>query len=159
MEDIYEDSEKSTEHLNLIQYYALYDPNGEQGLIQGLRYYPRNISTVIPDNPKLDTKINYYKPYTNPKVVLPKPRYTKKISILNQTKANNSNLNTINQQDYINKYSNDKLSSNKINAYPNYNEGREEVNKNNGINEKDEVYRTFTRSYSNDKNDFLIEKN
>ena len=159
MEDIYEDSEKSTEHLNLIQYYALYDPNGEQGLIQGLRYYPRNISTVIPDNPKLDTKINYYKPYTNPKVVLPKPRYTKKISILNQTKANNSNLNTINQQDYINKYSNDKLSSNKINAYPNYYEGREEVNKNNGINEKDEVYRTFTRSYSNDKNDFLIEKN
>ena len=158
MEDIYEDSEKNTEHLNLIQYYALYDPNGEQGLIQGLRYYPRNISTVIPDNPKLDTKINYYKPYTNPKVVLPKPRYTKKISISNQTKANNSNLNTINQQDYINKYNNDKLSSNKINAYPNYNEGREEVNKNNGINEKDEVYRTFTRSYSNDKNDFLIEK-
>ena len=86
MEDIYEDFGKQKYHLNLIQYYALFDPNGEQGLIQGLRYYPRNANTVIPDNPKLKTNINYYKPYTEPKVFLPKPRYTKKISSLNKDK-------------------------------------------------------------------------
>ena len=156
MEDIYADSGRNTDHLNLIKYYALYDPNGEEGLIQGLRYYPRNISTVIPDNPKLDTKINYYKPYTNPKVVLPKPRYAKKISSSNKVKTNSS-LNTLNQQDYLNKYSNDKLNSNKINVNPNYNEG--ETNIINGSNGRDDVIRTYTRSYSNDKNDFLIEKN
>ena len=156
MEDIYADSGRNTDHLNLIKYYALYDPNGEEGLIQGLRYYPRNISTVIPDNPKLDTKINYYKPYTNPKVVLPKPRYAKKISSSNKVKTNSS-LNTLNQQDYLNKYSNDKLNSNKINVNPNYNEG--EANNFNGSNGRDDVIRTYTKSYSNDKNDFLIEKN
>ena len=156
MEDIYDNSGRNTDHLNLIQYYALYDPNGEQGLIQGLRYYPRNISTVIPDNPKLDTKINYYKPYTDPKVVLPKPRYTKKISSSNKVKTNSS-LNTLNQQDYLNKYSNDKLNSNKFNVDPNFNEGEAKII--NGTNGRDDVYRTYTRSYSNDKNDFLIEKN
>ena len=67
--------EKSNNHLNLIQYYALFDANCEEGQIKGLRYYPCNVCTVIPNNPLLDTKINYYKPYTNPKVVLPHPRY------------------------------------------------------------------------------------
>ena len=82
MEDIYEDhGNGGTDDLTLIKYYALYDPNCEQGLIQGLRYYPRNYNTVIPDNPQLDTKINYYKPYTNPKVVLPKPRYKKNYQV------------------------------------------------------------------------------
>ncbi len=156
MEDIYDDSGRNTDHLNLIQYYALYDPNGEQGLIQGLRYYPRNISTVIPDNPKLDTKINYYKPYTNPKVVLPKPRYAKKVLSSNKVKTNSS-VNTLNQQDYLNRYNNDKLNSNKFNVDPNYNGG--DTNNINVTNGRDEVYRTYTRSYSNDKNDFLIEKN
>ena len=104
MEDIYEDYGGNTDHLNLIQYYALYDPNCEQGLIQGLRYYPRNVSTVIPNNPKLDTKINYYKPYTNPRVVLPKPRYSKKLSSTNKEKTNSNqyNINTINQQNFSN---------------------------------------------------------
>ena len=156
MEDIYDNSGRNTDHLNLIQYYALYDPNGEQGLIQGLRYYPRNISTVIPDNPALDTKINYYKPYTDPKVVLPKPRYAKKLSSSNKVKANNS-LNTLNQQNYLNRYNNDKLNSNKFNGDPNYYRG--ETNNINGTNGGEDAYRTYTRSYSNDKNDFLIEKN
>ena len=79
MEDMYDEFGNRQYPLNLIQYYALYDPNGEEGLIQGLRYYPRDTSTVIPNNPKLKTSINYYKPYTNPRVVLPKPRYKKKI--------------------------------------------------------------------------------
>ena len=80
MDDIYEDNFYQRRYrLNLIQYYALFDPNGDQGVIQGLRYYPRDVNTVIPNNPELDSKINYYKPYTNPRVVLPKPRYKKKI--------------------------------------------------------------------------------
>ena len=139
MEDIYESFGRNKYHLNLIQYYALYDPNGEEGLIQGLRYYPRNTSTVIPDNPKLDTKINYYKPYTDPRVVLPKPRYTKKLSSPNKQKTNiNPNaINTINQPNYYN---------NNINM-----DGENTINQNN-INNED-VYRTFRRSYSSEKID------
>ena len=158
MEDIYDDSGRNTEHLNLIQYYALYDPNGEQGLIQGLRYYPRNVSTVIPDNPKLDTKINYYKPYTNPRVVLPKPRYAKKLSGSNNLKEslNKNSLNTLNQQDYLNQYNNNGK-ANKFNEDTNLNQG--ESNNINNINKNDDVYKTYRSSYSNDKNDFLIEKN
>ena len=158
MEDIYDDSGRNTEHLNLIQYYALYDPNGEQGLIQGLRYYPRNVSTVIPDNPKLDTKINYYKPYTNPRVVLPKPRYAKKLSGSNNLKEslNKNSLNTLNQQDYLNQYNNNGK-ANKFNEDTNLNQG--ESNNINSINKNDDVYKTYRSSYSNDKNDFLIEKN
>ena len=158
MEDIYDDSGRNTEHLNLIQYYALYDPNGEQGLIQGLRYYPRNVSTVIPDNPKLDTKINYYKPYTNPGVVLPKPRYAKKLSGSNNLKEslNKNSLNTLNQQDYLNQYNNNGK-ANKFNEDTNLNQG--ESNNINSINKNDDVYKTYRSSYSNDKNDFLIEKN
>ena len=104
MEDIYEDFGRQKYHLNLIQYYALYDPNGEQGLIQGLRYYPRNTNTVIPDNPKLKTNINYYKPYTYPKIVLPKPRYPKKIASLNKDKRilDNKFSNTLAQHYYLN---------------------------------------------------------
>ena len=156
MEDIYEDYGRNTDHLNLIQYYALYDPNCEQGLIQGLRYYPRNISTVIPDNPKLDTKINYYKPYTNPRVVLPKPRYSKKLSSTNKEKTNSNqyNINTINQQNFSNQQNNDNnLRKNNFNRDVNFNAG-EEVN---NINENEEVYRTYRRSYSNDKKDFIQE--
>ena len=104
MEDIYENFSQRKYHLKLIQYYALYDPNGDQGVIQGLRYYPRDTNTVIPNNPALKSTINYYKPYTNPRVVLPKPRYKKKISnkscaqnILN----NNDNLNTLNQKNFL----------------------------------------------------------
>ena len=158
MEDIYDDSGRNTEHLNLIQYYALYDPNGEQGLIQGLRYYPRNVSTVIPDNPKLDTKINYYKPYTNPRVVLPKPRYAKKLSGSNNLKEslNKNSLNTLNQQDYLNQYNNNGK-ANKFNEDTNLNQG--ESNNINSINKNDDVYKTYRSSYSNDKNDFLIETN
>ena len=158
MEDIYDDSGRNTEHLNLIQYYALYDPNGEQGLIQGLRYYPRNVSTVIPDNPKLDTKINYYKPYTNPRVVLPKPRYAKKLSGSNNLKENlnKNSVNTLNQQDYLNQYNNNGK-ANKFNEDTNLNQG--ESNNINSINKNDDVYKTYRSSYSNDKNDFLIEKN
>ena len=158
MEDMYDDSGRNTEHLNLIQYYALYDPNGEQGLIQGLRYYPRNISTVIPDNPKLDTKINYYKPYTNPRVVLPKPRYAKKLSGSNNLKENlnKNSVNTLNQQDYLNQYNNNGK-ANKFNEDTNLNQG--ESNNINSINKNDDVYKTYRSSYSNDKNDFLIEKN
>ena len=154
MEDIYEDYGGNTDHLNLIQYYALYDPNCEQGLIQGLRYYPRNISTVIPDNPKLDTKINYYKPYTNPRVVLPKPRYSKKLSSSNKAKTNNNqyNINTINQQNYLNQKNNDNnLHQNNFNRDVNFNSG-DTVNT---VNENNDVYRTYRRSYSNDKRDFI----
>ena len=156
MEDIYEDYGGNTDHLNLIQYYALYDPNCEQGLIQGLRYYPRNVSTVIPNNPKLDTKINYYKPYTNPRVVLPKPRYSKKLSSTNKEKTNSNqyNINTINQQNYLDQQNNDNnLRKNNFNRDVNFNAG-EEVN---NINENEEVYRTYRRSYSNDKKDFIQE--
>ena len=154
MEDIYEDYGRNTDHLNLIQYYALYDPNCEQGLIQGLRYYPRNISTVIPDNPKLDTKINYYKPYTNPRVVLPRPRYAKKLSSSNKAKTNNNqyNINTINQQNYLNQKNNDNnLHQNNFNRDVNFNSG----DKVNTVNENNDVYRTYRRSYSNDKRDFI----
>ena len=156
MEDIYEDYGGNTDHLNLIQYYALYDPNCEQGLIQGLRYYPRNVSTVIPNNPKLDTKINYYKPYTNPRVVLPKPRYSKKLSSTNKEKTNSNqyNINTINQQNYLDQQNNDNnLRKNNFNRDANFNAGEEA----NNINENEEVYRTYRRSYSNDKKDFIQE--
>ena len=156
MEDIYEDYGGNTDHLNLIQYYALYDPNCEQGLIQGLRYYPRNVSTVIPNNPKLDTKINYYKPYTNPRVVLPKPRYSKKLSSTNKEKTNSNqyNINTINQQNFLNQQNNDNnLRKNNFNRDVNFNAGEEA----NNINENEEVYRTYRRSYSNDKKDFIQE--
>ena len=158
MEDMYDDSGRNTEHLNLIQYYALYEPNGEQGLIQGLRYYPRNVSTVITNNPKLDTKINYYKPYTNRRVVLPKPRYAKKLSGSNILKVslNKNSLNTMNQQDYLNQYNNNGK-ANKFNEDTNLNQG--ESNNINSINKNDDVYKTYRSSYSNDKNDFLIEKN
>ena len=124
MEDIYENFSQRKYHLKLIQYYALYDPNGDQGVIQGLRYYPRDTNTVIPNNPALKSTINYYKPYTNPRVVLPKPRYKKKISnkscaqnILN----NNDNLNTLNQKNFLN----DK--------------------------NKNDVYTTYRRNYDNEK--------
>ena len=124
MEDVYENFSQRKYHLKLIQYYALYDPNGDQGVIQGLRYYPRDTNTVIPNNPALKSTINYYKPYTNPRVVLPKPRYKKKISnkscaqnILN----NNDNLNTLNQKNFLN-----------------------EKNKN-------DVYTTYRRNYDNEK--------
>ena len=123
MEDIYENFSQRKYHLNLIQYYGLYDPNGDQGVIQGLRYYPRDVNTVILNNHLLDTKINYYKPYTNPKVVLPKPRYKKKLSNMNKENniINQNNLNTINQKNFMN-------------------------NENNN-----DVYRTFRRSYNNEK--------
>ena len=124
MEDIYENFSQRKYHLKLIQYYALYDPNGDQGVIQGLRYYPRDTNTVIPNNPALKSTINYYKPYTNPRVVLPKPRYKKKI--LNKSCAqnilnNNDNLNTLNQKNFLN-----------------------EKNKN-------DVYTTYRRNYDNEK--------
>ena len=146
MEDIYEDFGRQKYHLNLIQYYALYDPNGEQGLIQGLRYYPRNTNTVIPDNPKLKTTINYYKPYTDPKVVLPKPRYTKKLSSLNKNKiiSDNKLLNTLDQHNYIN-------SQNMDNTNLDYLKNTNNINQNN-INENNDYYRTFRRSYSSEKN-------
>ena len=137
MDDIYDNFSQRKFHLNLIQYYALYDPNGDQGVIQGLRYYPRDVNTVIPNNPLLDTKINYYKPYTNPRVVLPKPRYKKKLSstnkdnndVINQNNIN-TNINTINQKNFMN----------------------EEINGNvdNNENNKD-VHRTFRRSYEKEK--------
>ena len=140
MEDIYEDFGRKKYHLNLIQYYALYDPNGEQGLIQGLRFYPRNTNTVIPDNPKLKTNINYYKPYTEPKVVLPKPRYTKKISSLNKDKRilDNKFSNTLAQHNYLNPQNKDSTNLDYL--------------KNN--NNNNDCIRTFRRSYSNEK-DYL----
>ena len=137
MDDIYDNFSQRKFHLNLIQYYALYDPNGDQGVIQGLRYYPRDVNTVIPNNPLLDTKINYYKPYTNPRVVLPKPRYKKKLSstnkdnndVINQNNIN-TNINTINQKNFMN----------------------EEINGNVDNNENNkEVHRTFRRSYEKEE--------
>ena len=134
MEDIYENFSQRKYHLKLIQYYALYDPNGDQGVIQGLRYYPRDVNTVIPNNPALKSTINYYKPYTNPRVVLPKPRYKKKIS--NKTKvenlSNNDNINTLNQKNFMN---------NDLN-------GNDNIEKTN--NENYNVYRTFRRTYNNE---------
>ena len=137
MDDIYDNFSQRKFHLNLIQYYALYDPNGDQGVIQGLRYYPRDVNTVIPNNPLLDTKINYYKPYTNPRVVLPKPRYKKKLSSMNKDDNNminqnniNTNINTINQKNFMN----------------------EEINGNVGNNENNkDVHRTFRRSYEKEE--------
>ena len=137
MDDIYDNFSQRKFHLNLIQYYALYDPNGDQGVIQGLRYYPRDVNTVIPNNPLLDTKINYYKPYTNPRVVLPKPRYKKKLSSMNKDDNNminqnniNTNINTINQKNFMNEEINDNVVSNE--------------------NNKD-VHRTFRRSYEKEE--------
>ena len=138
MDDIYDNFSQRKFHLNLIQYYALYDPNGDQGVIQGLRYYPRDVNTVIPNNPLPDTKINYYKPYTNPRVVLPKPRYKKKLSNMNKDDNNNivnqndinTNINTINQKNFMN----------------------EEINGNVGNNENNkEVHSTFRRSYEKEE--------
>ena len=130
MDDIYEDNFYQRRYrLNLIQYYALFDPNGDQGVIQGLRYYPRDVNTVIPNNPELDSKINYYKPYTNPRVVLPKPRYKKKLSSSNKNnyRINQNNMNTINQNNFLN-------------------------NDNNiGNNQNNEVYKTFRRTYNSEK--------
>ena len=135
MEDIYENFSQRKYHLKLIQYYALYDPNGDQGVIQGLRYYPRDVNTVIPNNPALKSTINYYKPYTNPRVVLPKPRYKKKISnkTMVENKANNDNINTINQKNFMN----NDLKGNDKNI--------EKAN-----NDNSNVYRTFRRSYNNE---------
>ena len=137
MDDIYDNFSQRKFHLNLIQYYALYDPNGDQGVIQGLRYYPRDVNTVIPNNPLLDTKINYYKPYTNPRVVLPKPRYKKKLSSTNKDDNNvinqnniNTNINTINQKNFMNEEVND-------------------INMTN--NENKDVHRTFRRSYEKEE--------
>ena len=106
MEDIYDNFSQRKYHLNLIQYYALYDPNGDQGVIQGLRYYPRDVNTVIPNNPQLDSKINYYKPFSNPRVVLPRPRYKKRISNKNKdpnmiNDYQNDNMNTLNQKNFM----------------------------------------------------------
>ena len=130
MDDIYEDNFYQRRYrLNLIQYYALFDPNGDQGVIQGLRYYPRDVNTVIQNNPELDSKINYYKPYTNPRVVLPKPRYKKKLSSSNKYnyRINPNNINTINQNNFLN-------------------------NDNNiGNNQNNEVYKTFRRAYNSEK--------
>ena len=135
MDDIYDNFSQRKFHLNLIQYYALYDPNGDQGVIQGLRYYPRDVNTVIPNNPLLDTKINYYKPYTNPRVVLPKPRYKKKLSSTNKDdnnviNQNNININTINQKNFMNEEINNNVDSNE--------------------NNKD-VHRAFRRSYEKEE--------
>ena len=133
MEDIYENFSQRKYHLKLIQYYALYDPNGDQGVIQGLRYYPRDVNTVIPNNPALKSTINYYKPYINPRVVLPKPRYKKKIS--NKTQVENianNNINTLNQKNLMN---NDL----------NNNDNIEKTN-----NDNNNVYRTFRRAYINE---------
>ena len=134
MEDIYENFSQRRYHLNLIQYYALYDPNGDQGVIQGLRYYPRDVNTVIPNNPLLNSTINYYKPYTNPKVVLPKPRYKKRLSSMNKENVYNSryqeNINTLNQKTFLN---NEQRNNNKVNENNN------------------DVYRTFRRYYNEEK--------
>ena len=130
MDDIYEDNFYQRRYrLNLIQYYALFDPNGDQGVIQGLRYYPRDVNTVIPNNPELDSKINYYKPYTNPRVVLPKPRYKKKLSSSNKYnyRINQNNMNTINQNNFLN------------------------FDNNIGNNQNNEVYKTFRRNYNSEK--------
>ena len=137
MDDIYDNFSQRKFHLNLIQYYALYDPNGDQGVIQGLRYYPRDVNTLIPNNPLLDTKINYYKPYTNPRVVLPKPRYKKRLSSMNKDDNNiinqnniNTNINTINQKNFMNVEINNNVDNNENNK---------------------EVHRTFRRSYEKEE--------
>ena len=137
MEDIYENFSQRNYHLNLIQYYALYDPNGDQGVIQGLRYYPRDVNTVIPNNPALKSTINYYKPYKDPKVVLPKPRYKKRITNTNKENnyLNNNNINTLNQKQFFNDNLNPENNNNNI----------ENNNKNN-----DEIHQTFTRAYNNE---------
>ena len=149
MEDIYDDFGRQKYHLNLIQYYALYDPNGEEGLIKGLRYYPRDINTVIPDNPKLKTTINYYKPYKEPRVVLPKPRYAKKLSNLNNDKKNFNNINTLDHQNYLNQQNinSQNMQSLKDNNTINPNT----VNNMNNFNDNNDCYRTYRRSYSNEK--------
>ena len=128
MDDIYDNFSQRRFHLNLIQYYALYDPNGDQGVIPGLRYYPRDVNTVIPNNPLLDSKINYYKPYTNPRVVLPKPRY--KENNYNMINPNEINVNTINQKNFMNEEINNNVDSNENNK---------------------EVHRTFRRSYEKEE--------
>ncbi len=143
MEDIYDNFSQRKYHLNLIQYYALYDPNGDQGVIQGLRYYPRDVNTVIPNNPQLDSKINYYKPYSNPRVVLPRPRYKKRISNKNKdtnmiNDYQNDNMNTLNQKNFMdneNIHHNNEMENNKDN---------------------NEIYRTFRRSYSNEKEEKIV---
>ena len=143
MEDIYDNFSQRKYHLNLIQYYALYDPNGDQGVIQGLRYYPRDVNTVILNNPQLDSKINYYKPYSNPKVVLPRPRYKKRISNKNKdtnmiNDYQNDNMNTLNQKNFMdneNIHHNNEMENNKDN---------------------NEIYRTFRRSYSNEKEEKIV---
>ena len=143
MEDIYDNFSQRKYHLNLIQYYALYDPNGDQGVIQGLRYYPRDVNTVVPNNPQLDSKINYYKPYSNPKVVLPRPRYKKRISNKNKdpnmiNNYQNDNMNTLNQKNFMdneNIHHNNEMENNKDN---------------------NEIYRTFRRSYSNEKEEKIV---
>ena len=143
MEDIYDNFSQRKYHLNLIQYYALYDPNGDQGVIQGLRYYPRDVNTVIPNNPQLDSKINYYKPYSNPRVVLPRPRYKKRISNKNKdpnmiNNYQNDNMNTLHQKNFMdneNIHHNNEMENNKDN---------------------NEIYRTFRRSYSNEKEEKIV---
>ncbi len=137
MEDIYDNFSLRKYRLNLIQYYALYDPNGDQGVIQGLRYYPRDVNTVIPNNPALKTTINYYKPYTNPKVVLPKPRYKKRISNINKENnyLNNNNINTLNQKKFFNDNLNPDNDNNNI----------EKENKN-----IDEIHQTYKEEYNNE---------
>ena len=143
MEDIYDNFSQRKYHLNLIQYYALYDPNGDQGVIQGLRYYPRDVNTVIPNNPQLDSKINYYKPYSNPRVVLPRPRYKKRISNKNKdtnmiNDYQNDNMNTLNQKNFMdneNIHHNNEMENNKDN---------------------NEIYRTVRRSYSNEKEEKIV---
>ena len=143
MEDIYDNFSQRKYHLNLIQYYALYDPNGDQGVIQGLRYYPRDVNTVIPNNPQLDSKINYYKPFSNPRVVLPRPRYKKRISNKNKdpnmiNNYQNDNMNTLNQKNFMdneNIHHNNEMENNKDN---------------------NEIYRTFRRSYSNEKEEKIV---
>ena len=143
MEDIYDNFSQRKYHLNLIQYYALYDPNGDQGVIQGLRYYPRDVNTVILNNPQLDSKINYYKPYSNPRVVLPRPRYKKRISNKNKdtnmiNDYQNDNMNTLNQKNFMdneNIHHNNEMENNKDN---------------------NDIYRTFRRSYSNEKEEKIV---
>ena len=144
MDDIYQDNFYQRRYrLNLIQYYALFDPNGDQGVIQGLRYYPRDVNTVIPNNPELDSKINYYKPFSNPRVVLPRPRYKKRISNKNKdpnmiNNYQNDNMNTLNQKNFMdneNIHHNNEMENNKDN---------------------NEIYRTFRRSYSNEKEEKIV---
>ena len=139
MEEDYVYSSNGQQQLKLIQYYALFDPNCEQGLIQGLRYYPNDHSTVIPNNPKLKTSINYYKPYTNPKVVLPKPRYKKKLS-----SVKNNKLNALNTSNAVN-------AVNTLNQIENKNISNGGMTNNNEEIDKNEIYRTYRRSYSNEK--------